>query len=163
MAFPLSSAGELRVALGRGCDMSHPIREVEAALRKARACPVDADSHRITFRARVWRTFMQWNALVAVSSGEITFHLDRGEALIRYRVSHLDMLILTVVLVFAGGTLLPFFGGTQPIPFLALLFGWCWIFGCNYLQSRYGFPRLLRAAVERGLEETVAQHAERSI
>lgn len=124
---------------------------VESALREAKAKKLAVKPGEISFRGGIFRFVDSLNQLSAISSGKILFSQQGDLVLIQYRISFLQMLIGVTLMV---GLM---FGYFARAPHEFLVFGWLWIFGGNYFTTLYRFPRFLRAAAEKGRDETHAE------
>ena len=137
---------------------------VEQALRDVRASAVRRKHDSIAFRAGVFRFVTSWNILGPISSGLLRFTRGDRAVDIRYRLSFVQMFIIVTVMLAAlklgswpWGQL-----GTRT-PWLPLLFGWCWLFGANYLITIFRFPAFLRTAAERVATHDANTHATRNV
>jgi hypothetical protein len=83
-------------------------------LRDVRASTIVVHEERIAFTVRSFRFVMNWNLLVAIDSGGITFRRsDRGVA-VEYQISFVRLLVLVTVMVgFVFGLLPMLLGGPQ--------------------------------------------------
>jgi hypothetical protein len=106
---------------------------------------------RIEFKAGVFRFVGNWNLLVAIGSGEITFAEANGAVEIRYHISFVQLFVVVTVMVILLFGLLPgiSWGSSQGgTPLSVLGLAWLWLFGVNYLITLFRFPAALRSALK---------------
>ncbi|MCX6851525.1 MAG: hypothetical protein NTY98_21700 [Verrucomicrobia bacterium] len=147
MPFPISSNRTLEIhAPGEAC-LPAIEAAVKEALIEAKAEDLSVKPGEICFRGGMFRLVNGHNQLLAISAGKICFTRQGALVLIRYRISFVQMMIVVTAMV---GLV---FGCFAHAPYEFLVSGWLWIFGGNYFSTLYRFPRLLRAAAEKGRDE----------
>lgn len=147
MPFPFSLEGTVAIEMA---DLASTISAVETAMRKARPSALTRDGAKITFRAGVFRLVSNWNQLVSIGSGELLFSQEDSRVLIHYSVSLVELFVTVTLLLLIMFGIVPLLAGGHtlwPLGFLPL--GWLWLFGMNYLTTKFRFPRFLRKAGEK--------------
>ncbi len=145
MPFPFTATETVVTIPCQPADLPRMIDAVETALKGQKGSALSRSSHGLTFRGGLLRFVSGWNQLAAIGSGKLDFALSEGRVSITCRLSFVQFLVATAVIVaLVFGVLVK-----PGIGFLA--FAWLWIFGGNYLIARYRFPRFIRAAADSAL------------
>jgi len=149
MPFPFSLEGTVAI---EKVDLAPTMSAVETALRKAKPKGIRRDGAKITFRAGIFRLRLMtnWNQLIPIGSGELLFSQEGDSVLIHYSVSLVELFAtITLMLVFMLGIVPILAGAHTLVPLAFLPVGWLWLFGMNYLTTKFRFPRFLRIAGEK--------------
>jgi len=148
MSFPISTRGAI---FAEQLSLPQAVTAVEAVIRGYEPNSISTAGARIDFTGGMFRlvSIFSMNLLSPISSGTVTFRqVDRGVE-VQYDLSFRQLLIFVTaaVVVMFGIFPLLWMGprGSVPIPVLGV--AWLWLFGMNFLMTRYRFP----AALRRGL------------
>ena len=146
MPFPFSSRGTIEITTHGAASLPPIVSAIENAIRDSKPTSLSVKDGVVSFRAGVFRFVNNWNQLISISSGEIRLS-QRGElVLIDYRISFVQMFIIVSMMV---GLI---FGFVAQAPLGFVVVGWLWLFGGNYFLTLYRFPRFLRAAAEKAIQ-----------
>jgi len=112
------------------------------ALEDAEPHYVSSDADSIRFRGGPFRFVWNWNILVPISYGRITFSVDSYHVLMRYHVSFVELLPVTLI---CCGILCLVGSPTAALVFLVANIT------ASHLSTWLRFPVLLRDAAEHAL------------
>jgi hypothetical protein len=147
MPFPFSLEGTVAIEMP---DLAATISAVETAIRKAKPSALTREGARITFRAGFFRLVSNWNQLVSIGSGELLFSQEGDRVLIHYSVSLVELFVTTTLMLLVIFGIVPLLAGGNTLSSLGFLpLGWLWLFGMNYLITKFRFPWFLRKAGEK--------------
>ena len=142
MAFPFSIEGTVAI---KTTDLMSTISAVESAIRKAKPTDMIRDGAKIRFRAGLFRLVTNWNLLVPIGSGQLLFSQEADRVLIHYSLSLVQLFVTSTLLVAIMLGIVPIFESEYPWACLGVMpLAWLWLFGANYLTTKFRFPRFLR-------------------
>jgi hypothetical protein len=149
MPFPFLLEGTVAIEM---VDLASTMSAVETALRKAKPGAITRDGAKIIFRAGLFRFWLMtnWNLLVPIGSGELLFSQEGDRVLIHYSVSLVELFVAVTVMLLVMLGIVPLLAGERtlaPLGFLPV--AWLWLFGMNYLTTKFRLPRFLRRAGEK--------------
>ena len=146
MPFPFNAQGTI---VADSIDVAGATSAVERMLRDVKASRIFVGEPQIDFTVRSFRLVTNWNLLVSIDSGRITFRPHDDGVELRYRISFIRMLIIVTAMVVAVFGFFPVmsWGPQSRVPLPMLLFAWCWLFGGNYVITVSRFPSALRSAL----------------
>jgi hypothetical protein len=140
MPFPVSFKGTLSVPVTDSPGQVEAVMNgVVTALHKEKARNLLITGNEVRFTGGLLRLVSSDNQLVAISSGQIEISHEGGDALIRFRGTLTQLLVVASVMI---GVIAYLFA----LPWQTLLLMWAWLFGGNYFLLRFRFPRFLRRA-----------------
>lgn len=152
MPFPFTANIAIPMGPCHADDLERVMYQVESALRAEKPTRLERTGQSITFGGGPFRFVPGHNRLVATGSGKIDFIVTEGRLTIDCGLSYVQLFVavtLLVALVFglAGSAV----GGGKGFCLVA----WLWLFGGNCLISRYRFPRFIKAAAEKAMQNSV--------
>ena len=151
MPFPLSYANKIEVPFDvKKHTPENLINSVVSSLKKVKAKNIQNDRNQITFSGGILRFVMNWNILVAVSSGIITVEKDNDKLTLNYHIKFTEMFVIVtfMVLCFMGPFILQAPNLSLFPKIVILVFAWFWLFGGNYCLTIFRFPSFIRKMTE---------------
>ncbi len=147
MPFPISLSGAVTA---REVTVEQALDRIESALSYAKALALRREGGAVQFRGGVFRLVSGWNVLVPISSGIVEVSPSATGVSVGYRVTFMQMLILVTLMV--GAFLGPFVMATPEMPVKGglgvLAVAWLWLFGGNFVLTRWRWPAFLRRALQ---------------
>jgi len=155
MPFPISLAGVVAVS---GLTVDETIARLERALAGAGATALRRESNGLQFGGTAFRLVSNWNVLVPISTGIIEVRSRNDGIIVWYRLRFTWVLVAVTLLV--TGLFAPIAVASNAPMAGRLIFpvvGWLWLFGGNFVLTRWRFPRFLTRSLLHAAESGKAR------
>jgi hypothetical protein len=149
MRFPLYIEGKIELGATSPEGAAELAARVASALIKVRASNVSLIGTSVTFRGGIFRLVSNWNILVPVGWGAIGV-LTGSPGVVAYKFSCREMLGVTTLIALVVALFMAFVVPPSAPLFFRLgapVLMWLWLYGGNYLISRYRLPAFVKDAV----------------
>lgn len=148
MPFPISLTGTVAV---RDLTVEEAIERLEGALAQARARALRREDRAVQFRGGVFRLVSGWNILGPISNGVLEVAPSANGVSVIYRVTFGQMLVVVTLMVgaFLGPLVMvsPNTSGAGGLGILSV--AWLWLFGGNFVLTRWRLPAFLVRSLSR--------------
>lgn len=153
MSFPLSACGSFELNVKSPSDVQKVLSGLASAIDSQKPFHLKCGVDEIWFRGGVFRFVSSLNQLAPITSGNIKLLPAVRTLRIEYKISFVELFIISLVLVIIGFGVIPnrSITKTHLEMILSLLPLWAWLFGCSYCVARFRFPGFLRRAAENAL------------
>jgi hypothetical protein len=156
MPFPLSARGHFNIDIERPAHLQSIVDQLADAIREQKPRSVRAEQNRINFKAGLFRRVNSLNRLGAITTGEISVESAFRGFCIRYKITFLQLLLVTTLLTFAFFLVLL---ATATVSLNSdaerfLIGFWLLVLCGNYFLSRVRFESFLREAAKRAVQQS---------
>jgi hypothetical protein len=151
MPFPFSYSNKVEIPFSPDAHTpENLLNSIVLSLKNVKAINIHNDRNHITFSGGILRFVMNWNILVAVSSGKITVDKGNDKLCLKYSLKFTEMFIIVTAAVL--GFLGPVIWQASNLTFSAkvgiLAVAWSWLFGGNYFITIFRFPNFIKKMTE---------------
>jgi len=143
MAFPITVTGVVKLPFGtERISVTEYMSAVEKCLENEKAKKIVVSGNKITFRGGMFRFVSKSNLLVTIDHGQVQVEELPTELHVTYRLSFLQIFVLTSVFVmFLVFILHDTIVSSRNASYLILI--WLWVFGGNFAVGLFRFRRFL--------------------
>ena len=138
MPFPISLSGTVVV---HGLAVEQALDRLECALAKAKAAALRRDDRSLLYRGGMFRLVSNWNILGPVTRGTLDVSARGDGVCVAWKVTFGQLLFVATIAVAVIASMAP--RQTPADEALVWLGVWVWIFGGNFVITRWRYPRFL--------------------